>query len=116
MRALAYGCLAIATYVGATACLASPDAPERPSVGDTVAGGKVVEVTPAGQTLDGSDCFAVTVEREPAWQCSSAQLDELKATPGGPADLGDAEQPAPADLVKLQAVDCEGLANLRRPA
>jgi hypothetical protein len=81
-----------------------------PEEGDDVGNGKVVDTTQQGQ-----DCFAVTVEHPPAWECNAEQIAEAQSYPQYPGG-GYGTQPGDESDVRLRPTDCEGLADLRREA
>jgi uncharacterized secreted protein with C-terminal beta-propeller domain len=96
---------------GATAA-AGPAAAE----GDIIDGGEVVDAT------YGNGCTIVQIVHPPAWACSDAQLADAKVYPGSSGSSA-AAPPATtppaavlADDVALRPMDCQGLADLRRPA
>lgn len=70
----------------------------------------------------GDGCTVITVQHPPAWECSAEELEEIAGAPRYPsAPVPDASltvNPAEATAgdVALRAMDCRGLADLRRPA
>jgi hypothetical protein len=83
---------------------------EMPQVGESLAGGNVVQVAPS------DDCTRVVVEDAAKWECSAAQIQEAKTggvRPSGSPAAGPVQK---AVASQLQVSDCKALANLRRPA
>src|SRR5262245_18341793 len=77
-------------------------------------GGRVID------SKEGNGCTVLQVEIAPEWECSDEQIAETKR--GYPSsgsttpETTVAPGAATADDVALRPMDCEGLADLRRPA
>ncbi len=112
-----HGRLGATALVGALVgigCGHEDSAAPLPKVGDTTDdGGKVTDVAPAS-----TQCISVTVEMPPAWECTQQEKDLARGLGAVPVPAATAAPPISLDSpdVALEQTDCDGLAELRRPA